>query len=120
MTTFEQLAEDLSVMSMKISLDGTYDLNRYSQSPDGTNCRGVSGCTGCMEQCPKGVEICEINRCLGYAYGYGDIELAHENYRELSMSSRIEICDDCDECLVKCVNGLNLTESVSRARKLFA
>ena len=26
---------------------------------------------------------------------------------------------DCEECTVKCVNGLNLTENIQRARNLF-
>ena len=61
-----------------------------------------------------------LNRCLGYAYGYGDRRLAEENYINLTRSNRIDICNDCDECLVKCVHGLNLTENVQRARELFA
>ena len=66
------------------------------------------------------MEIHEINRCLGYACGYGDIELARENYRNLPESNRIDLCDNCTECAVKCVNGLNLTENIQRARELFA
>lgn len=120
MTAFEQLTEDLSVMGMKLSFYDNRELNKYSKSLDGIYCRGVSGCTGCQEQCPKGVNICELNRCLGYAYGYGDMNLARENYNQLPSSCRVDVCNDCDECVVRCVNGLNLTRTVQRARELFA
>jgi predicted aldo/keto reductase-like oxidoreductase len=69
---------------------------------------------------PKGVEISQINRCLGYAYGYGDMELAKENYRDLPAGWKVDVCSDCDECVVTCVHGINLTESVRNARTLFA
>jgi len=120
MTTFEQLAEDLSVMGMKLSFNDRMELNRYGERLEGSYCHGVAGCTGCSEQCPKGVRICEVNRCLGYAYGYGDVDLARENYDSLPRECRVDVCDDCDECKITCVHGLNLTENIRKARALFA
>ncbi|MFC1693935.1 aldo/keto reductase [Candidatus Latescibacterota bacterium] len=120
MTSFEQLDDDLAVMGMKLTYDDHRILRRYVENTKGQYCCGVAGCTGCKGGCPKGMEINEINRCLNYAYGYNNIELAYENYRELPRSNRIDICNDCDECVVKCVNGLNLTENILKARKLFA
>ena len=120
MTSFEQLTDDLAVMGMKLSLNDRKNLQRYSASIQGRYCHGLSGCTGCREKCPRGVEINEINRCLGYAYGYGNIELAHENYGELPPSNRVDMCYDCDECVIQCVHGLNLTENIRKARELFA
>ena len=52
--------------------------------------------------------------------GYGDIELANENYRALPQSNLVDTCAGCDECVVQCVNGLNLTENIQKARELFA
>lgn len=120
-TSFEQLAEDVAVMGMKMSFMDRRRLSRYAEAldDDGVYCRGAAGCTGCAGQCPKGVEICEVNRCLRYALGYGDPGLARENYARLPRSSRLDACCDCSECAVKCVNGLNLTESIRQARKMF-
>ena len=118
-TSFEQLAEDVAVMGMKMGFFDRRTLNRYAEAVDGGYCRGVAGCTGCRGQCPNGVEICELNRCLRYAYGYGDFGLARENYARLPVSSRIEACGDCDECAVQCAHGLDLTQTVRHARKLF-
>jgi len=119
-TSFEQLAEDVAVMGMKMSFFDRRDLHRHAENLDGAYCRGVAGCTGCQNQCPFGVQVCELNRCLGYAYGYGDLRLARENYDRLPASSRVDRCGDCGECQVRCVNGLNLTDTVHRARELFA
>ena len=47
------------------------------------------------------------------------IRLAQENYRDLPGSNRIDNCADCVECIVKCVNELNLNENIQRARELF-
>ncbi|MFC1552594.1 aldo/keto reductase [Candidatus Latescibacterota bacterium] len=118
-TTFEQLAENLKVMGMKLSSRETRELRQYGESLKGDYCCGVLGCKGCREKCPKGVAVHEINRCLGYAYGYDDIRLARENYSDIPSGHGADVCADCGECSVKCVNGLNLTENVARARSLF-
>jgi uncharacterized protein len=119
MTSFEHLTEDLAVMKMKLSSTDSRELHRFAGDLKGTYCSGVLGCTGCADKCPNGVNVSEINRCLGYAYGYGDTRLAYENYYDLASSSRIEKCSDCDDCAVTCVNGLNLTENVRHAEKMF-
>jgi predicted aldo/keto reductase-like oxidoreductase len=119
MTSFEHLAADLAVMGTRMSLRDRRTLIRYAEARSGGACRGTAGCTGCQGQCPHGVEICDLNRCVGYAHGYHDPELALENYRALPSSSRIEACGNCEECQVKCAHGLNLTETVRQARILF-
>ena len=118
MTAFDQLPEDLAVMEMRMSFrDAGKQL--YLGESDVKSCGGVAGCTGCIDKCPEGMAIRELNRCIGYADGYGDIELARENYANLPDAWRVDICSDCDECVVKCVNGLNLNDTVLRARELF-
>ena len=119
MTSFEQLADDLGVMEMELSFNDQSLLRRYVENTKGRYCCGVAGCAGCRDKCPKGVQVNEINRCLNYVYGYGDLDLAWENYRTLPRSSRVDVCSDCDECVVKCINGLNLTENIKRAKELF-
>jgi len=120
MTAFEHLAEDMAVMGIRMSFDERRTLYRYGERLRGHYCAGVAGCTGCLDQCPKGVHVCDLNRCIGYADGYDDIALARENYHELPRTTRVEVCDDCGECKVKCVNGLDLTYTVQRAKELFA
>jgi len=118
-TSFEQLHENIAIMGMDIRFGERSSLHRYSGDINNLQCRGVSGCTGCMTQCPKGVRINELNRCLKYAYSYKNMNLARENYRALPRSLKIDICKDCTECIIKCVNGLNLNETITKARNLF-
>lgn len=120
MTSFEQLAEDIAVMGMKFSYQDDNLLRRSGEHLHGRYCRGVAGCTGCMGECPYGVDVSQINRCLGYYYGYGDTDLAYENYADLSVRDIVDRCADCGTCAVKCAYGINLTETVRSARRLFA
>ncbi|MFC1542082.1 aldo/keto reductase [Candidatus Latescibacterota bacterium] len=118
-TTFEQLAENIKVMGMELTSRENRDLRQYGESLKGNYCCGVLGCTGCREKCPNGVAVHEVNRCLGYAYGYGDMRLARENYSDIPVGHGAKVCADCDECTVKCINGLNLAENMKRAQSLF-
>ncbi len=119
MTSFEQLYDDLAIMDIDQSFRTGSLLQKYGSKVKDKYCCGVSGCTGCLHKCPKGVEVSDITRCMRYYYGYGNIDLAREQYRELSYSP-LDTCADCDECSVSCINGLNLTETIQRARSLFA
>ena len=80
---------------------------------------GVAGCTGCEGQCPHNVSIRELNRCVRYAHGYGDPALARENHVLLPAHRQIAACANCEECMVKCVHGLDLTAMTREARVLF-
>ena len=119
MTSFEQLADDIAIMGQKLTFDDRRMLRQYGEKAGGRYCSGVSGCTECKDTCPNGVNICEINRCLNYAEGYGDIELAQDNYMSLSAENRIDVCNDCEYCSVVCKYGINLHENIKRARVLF-
>ena len=119
-TSFEQLKDDVDIMGMSMSFGKRRSLNRYGEALRSSYCRGVAGCTGCQDQCPNGVCINNLNRCLSYATSYGSMELARENYEQLPRTSKVDMCDNCDECVVRCVNGLDLNDTIRRARELFA
>ncbi|MFC1542183.1 aldo/keto reductase [Candidatus Latescibacterota bacterium] len=119
-TAFEHLAENMAIMGTKMGYNDYQKLYQLGAKIKGSHCMGLSGCTGCDRQCPNGVRVSEINRCLGYVHGYGDMRLARENYSQLPHSTRVDVCGDCEECTVKCVNGLNLTENIRQAKALFA
>ncbi len=119
-SAFEHLEDDIAVMGEKLTFGERRQLRRYSEKARSVYCQGIAGCTGCSGKCPKGVEINELNRCVNYAYGYGSVELAIENYRQLPLSSRVDTCKECEECPVVCVNGLDLSDNIRKARALFA
>jgi predicted aldo/keto reductase-like oxidoreductase len=120
MTSFEQLQEDIAVMGMNLKVGKRTSGIREIENRFGSSyCRGVAGCTGCMNQCPWGVKVSDVNRCLRYAYAYGDMDLAYENYSRIPKSSRVDRCTNCPTCLVRCVNGIDVDTMICEARKLF-
>jgi ferredoxin len=56
-------------------------LHRYGQAIDRKMCRFCGACTG---QCPHGVSVADLTRCLIYNDGYGDPKLAAATYAELN------------------------------------
>ena len=118
-TNFEQLDENVDVMGMKMSFDDRRSLERHGSLLHGRYCSGVAGCTDCQGGCPRGVAVNDLNRCLTYANGYGDMELARDEYALLPDSSRIERCDQCDECTVTCSQGIDINATIKNARELF-
>jgi predicted aldo/keto reductase-like oxidoreductase len=118
-TNFQQLSDDIAIMNMKLTPDAKRGLAEYTDKFNGIYCHGVAGCTECIDQCPKGMCPADINRCLAYDSGYGDYRLALENYKMLPASSKVEVCNDCDECVVKCAHGLDIAANIARAKKIF-
>jgi aryl-alcohol dehydrogenase-like predicted oxidoreductase len=53
MTTFEQLADDVAVMSMPMSFGARRTLYHYGENTKGVVCGSTAGCTGCLGQCRK-------------------------------------------------------------------
>ena len=118
-SAFEHLADDIAVMGTKLSANDLDVIERYTQDVRRRYRSGIAGCTGCKDRCPYGVAVHELNRCINYADGYGNREFAVSNYRSLPRSSRVDRCSDCSECAVRCVNGLDLNRTISRAKELF-
>ena len=118
-STFEHLADDIDIMGKKLTYNDRKILKRYTDNSKGIYCRGIAGCMECRDMCPKGVEVSEINRCINYADGYGNIELARDNYSQLHPSNRIDVCEECDKCVVRCCHGIQLAKNIKKARELF-
>ncbi len=119
MTTFEHLEDDLAVMNMDFSDDIDKLLKTHSEGFRGRYCLGFLGCRECEGRCPNGVSISEINRCLGYAFGYDSMKLARENYLRLPRGTGLDACKNCGTCPVKCAHGLDLASQIHTARSLF-
>lgn len=77
-------------------------------------------CGACEGRCPKGVPVSDILRHLSYAEGYGQFQLARENFLELPRAVRDVRCADCKECVIQCPNGVHVAERLIRAQELLA
>ncbi|MBN1541233.1 aldo/keto reductase [candidate division KSB1 bacterium] len=116
MVTYDQLEENIKVMDSSFGWMDRKTLHRYGRAIDHKLCRF---CGACEDQCPHGVSVADISRCLMYNDGYGDARLARSAYAEQGVQT-LEACQNCHECVVRCAYGLPIAENVQRARTLFA
>jgi len=80
-------------------------------------CRGCNRCAG---QCPQGLPVADMLRCLMYAEGYGEFALAREQFLTLPLSVRNVRCTDCPGCTVRCPNGVRVAERLVRVQEWLA
>jgi uncharacterized protein len=113
-----QLREDVAVMGMSFSYADRRRLERYTDAIASFYCHFCGSCEG---GCPRGVEISTVNRALMYAEGgYRDLALARATYAELPHAARASSCLDCGSCSARCVNGLNISAKMKRARAVLS
>lgn len=113
-----QLREDIAVMGMPFSYADRRRLERYAEAIAPFYCNFCGACEG---GCPKGVEISTVNRALMYADGgYRDLSLARATYAELPVAASASACLDCRGCSARCVNGLNISAKMDRARTVLS
>jgi len=117
MVTFDQVEENFQVMNSKMGWMDRKTLHRYGQVIDDKLCRMCGACDG---QCPHGVQVADINRCLMYFEGYGDSRLAWQNYAEIAAAQNASRCSDCAKCVVNCAHGLDLAMKMNQAQAVFA
>jgi predicted aldo/keto reductase-like oxidoreductase len=118
MKDMTQLREDIAVMGMPFTYADLRRLDRYAEAIAPFYC---SFCGACEAGCHRGVEISTVNRSLMYAEGgYRDISLARATYAELPRQATAAVCADCEVCAARCVNGLNISAKMERARGLLA
>ena len=77
-------------------------------------------CGSCEGKCPQGLPVADILRYLSYSEGYGEFQLARENYLSLPDAAKNARCEDCAVCAVRCPNGVKVAQRVRRAQELFA
>jgi len=118
MVDLTQVKENTEVMSMmKLTNVDKQILDRYEKAIARVHCIGCDECAG---TCPKSVRIADVNRCLMYAEGYSDMELARSTYALLPRELTASVCTDCTTCVAKCVNGIDIASRMRDARAMFA
>ena len=118
MVNLQQVIEDTEVMKMmKLTRVDEQILDRYSAAIAPFYC---VGCGECKPTCPKGVDIPKVNRCLMYAEGYRDVDLARSTYAELRVEMTAAVCEDCAECVAQCSRRVQIARNMRQARALLA
>ncbi len=118
MVTLDHVRENTEVMRMmKLTRVDRQILRRYAQAIAPYHCIGCEECSG---TCPNAVRIADVNRCLMYAEGYGDLDLARTTYAELPSERTAAACKDCATCVATCTNGVQIAERMRTAQTVFA
>jgi predicted aldo/keto reductase-like oxidoreductase len=117
MRDMTELREDVGVMGLKLSYFDELVLQRYGAAVSPYYCHF---CGKCESTCPNGVAISTINRCIMYAEAYRSMELSRATYREVPAIASASVCLDCQTCVARCVNRLDIPAKMARARKILA
>ena len=112
-TTFDQMNLDLSVMENPILTNSEKARLQWAAFHAGLYCQG---CGQCLEQCPQELPIPDLMRAYMYVYGYRNLSHAQDLLLSLNLPPRV--CGDCDECLVKCSIGFNVSRKIQDVIRL--
>ena len=98
-----QLAQNVAVMGQRLGALDRANLFLFATAARGMHCLGCGACDG---RCPQGVNVSEVRRCAMYLNGYGDPNLARDNYRLVAANA--QPCASCTSCTVACAAGTAL------------
>jgi len=106
MTSFEQLEQNLKVMSsLALSEKEKRELQTTSKLRGSLFCQN---CRSCIPTCPNGVEIPSLMRAYMYAEGYGNFVQAKITMEKLDKNQGLNVCEDCSSCTASCRNGIDI------------
>ena len=106
-TTFDQLKEDLSVLTDITMTDQEIKDLRLGEDIPGLYCQQ---CGQCEPGCAQGLPIPSLMRSYMYAYGYRNLQAAHELVTSLEIPDNP--CGSCSSCAARCVKGFNLSDRI--------
>jgi hypothetical protein len=117
MTDMDQLDENMRALSENFTEADEKTLAAQLRTISPLYCRTCGSCDG---KCPQGIPVADVLRYLSYSEGYGEFQLARENYLALPDGVRSARCESCATCAVRCPNGVQVAQRVRKARELFA
>ncbi len=78
-------------------------------------------CGACTLSCPQQIAVSDIVRCVDYYVDtMHDVNLAFENYSEITNGKNAQGCKNCGICENNCPNGVPIRHYISRAGRIFA
>ena len=112
-TTYDQLETDAAVLTdITLTESEKKDL-RLGVQTGGLYCQH---CGTCLAQCPKGLPIPDLMRGYMYAYGYRNLDAAHDTVASLKVPENP--CKDCSSCSVRCASAFDVRDRVSDIARL--
>jgi predicted aldo/keto reductase-like oxidoreductase len=114
-TTFDQLKDDWSVVAdIALTPQELKDLH-FGEQAAGLYCQQ---CGQCLAGCSKGLPIPDLMRGYMYAYGYRNLQAAHELVGSLDLPG--DVCGACASCTAVCAKGFDLADRVRDIGRLRA
>lgn len=115
MTTFEQLENNIALMSdLPLKDEEKSDLKlSLGEKPDAPFCQQ---CGTCLPQCQKSLDIPTLMRSHMYAFGYGN--LIHARDTLASATREADPCAGCDSCPVSCRMNFDVRSKVTGIARL--
>jgi hypothetical protein len=121
MSTMEQVEQNIA--SASESGPGTLteeDLAVIARARDEYQALSRIPCTDCRYclPCPNGVNIPHVFEIYNDAMMYGDEQEARMSYAWLTEEERAEVCVECEECLEKCPQQIEIPHWLAKADRL--
>ncbi len=113
----DQLEENLRAMREPYRSEDSQVLAAHLEKISPLYCRMCGTCRGV---CPQGLPVSDMLRYLTYSEGYGEFALARENFQTMPAQAQAVRCGDCTGCAVRCPNGVQVKDRLTRAQELFA
>ena len=114
-TTFDQMQENMSVMEDLAFTEQELKDLRLEDKTGGLYCQA---CEQCLAQCPQQLPIPDVMRSYMYAYGYRNLEAAHELLHSLEIGG--DPCSTCSECSVSCAKRFDVRDRIQDILRLKA
>ena len=112
-TTYDQLNTDAAVLTNITLTEGEKKDLKLGLQTGGLYCQQ---CGTCLAQCPKALPIPDLMRGYMYAYGYRNLEAAHDTVASLKLPE--DPCKDCSICSVRCASAFDVRDRVSDIARL--
>jgi uncharacterized protein len=116
-TDMEQLDENMRALTESFTDADQKTLTAHLKNIRPLYC---SMCGSCNGKCPQGIPVADVLRYLSYSEGYGEFQVARENFLALPAEIRNVRCDACPGCTIKCPNGVRVVQRLRTAQELFA
>jgi uncharacterized protein len=116
-TNMEQLDENMKALTESFTSSDETILAAHLKEIRPLYC---STCGTCAGKCPNGIPVADVLRYLSYAEGYGEFQLARENFLALPAAIQRVRCADCSGCTIKCPNGVSVAQRLRTAQELLA